>query len=50
VPYGAWRESDPEDSMRFHALPLHAVDMISANPNATLAEGTDWRFVDELKA
>ena len=35
--------------MRFYALRLHEVGMISANPNTILAEGTDWRFVNELK-
>jgi NitT/TauT family transport system substrate-binding protein len=49
VPYGAWREFDPEDSMRFYALRLHEVGMITTSPNALLAEGTDWRFLNELK-
>jgi NitT/TauT family transport system substrate-binding protein len=49
IPYGAWREFDPEDSLRFFALRLHEAGMISSSPNALLAEGTDWRFVDELK-
>ncbi len=49
VPYGVWREYDPEDSMRFYALRLHEVGMIKSTPNAILAEGTDWRFLNELK-
>jgi len=49
VPYGAWREFDPEDSMRFFALRLHEVGMIESSPNQLLAEGTDWRFLNELK-
>jgi len=49
VPYNVWREFDPEDSMRFYALRLHEVDMIKSSPNAILAEGTDWRFVNQLK-
>jgi NitT/TauT family transport system substrate-binding protein len=49
VPYGTWREYDPEDSMRFYALRLHEVGMIKSSPNALLAEGTDWRFLNELK-
>jgi NitT/TauT family transport system substrate-binding protein len=49
VPYGAWREFDPEDSMRFYALRLHEAGMIGTTPNAILAEGSDWRFVDGLK-
>jgi NitT/TauT family transport system substrate-binding protein len=49
VPYGAWREFDPEDSMRFFALRLHEVDMIHSSPNQLLAQGSDWRFLNELK-
>ena len=49
VPFSAWREYDPEDTMRFYALRLREVDMITSSPNAILAEGTDFRFVDELK-
>jgi NitT/TauT family transport system substrate-binding protein len=49
LPYNRWREFDPEDAMRFYALRLHEVGMIKSSPNALLAEGTDWRFVDELK-
>ena len=49
LPYDSWREFDPEDSMRFYALRLHEVGMIKSSPNAILAEGTDWRFLNELK-
>jgi hypothetical protein len=38
-----------EDSLRFYALRLHEVGMIKSSPNALLAEGTDWRFLNELK-
>jgi NitT/TauT family transport system substrate-binding protein len=49
LPYASWREFDPEDAMRFYALRLHEVDMIKSSPNALIAEGTDWRFLNELK-
>jgi NitT/TauT family transport system substrate-binding protein len=49
LPYDRWREFDPEDSLRFYALRLHEVGMITSSPNALLAEGTDWRFLNELK-
>ena len=49
VPYGRWREFDPEDTLRFIALRLHEVGMIKSTPNQLIAEGTDWRFVNELK-
>jgi NitT/TauT family transport system substrate-binding protein len=49
IPYASWREYDPEDSMRFYALRLHEVGMIKSSPNVLLAQGTDWRFLNELK-
>jgi NitT/TauT family transport system substrate-binding protein len=49
IPYDRWREYDPEDSLRFYALRLHEVGMIASNPNQLIADGTDWRFLDELK-
>jgi NitT/TauT family transport system substrate-binding protein len=49
LPYATWREFDAEDSLRFFALRLHEVGMIKSSPNALLAEGTDWRFLNELK-
>ena len=38
-----------EDSLRFFALRLHEVGMIKSSPNELIAEGTDWRFLNELK-
>ena len=49
LPYASWREFDPEDSMRFYALRLHEVGMIKSSPNKILADGTDWRFLNEIK-
>jgi NitT/TauT family transport system substrate-binding protein len=49
VPYKSWREYDPEDTLRFYALRLHEAGMITSSPNQILAEGTDWRFLDQLK-
>jgi NitT/TauT family transport system substrate-binding protein len=48
-PYGHWRDYDAEDSVRFYALRLHELGMIKSNPKRIIAEGTDWRFLDELK-
>jgi NitT/TauT family transport system substrate-binding protein len=47
--YARWREFDAEDSLRFFALRLHEVGMISSSPNRLIAEGTDWRFLNQLK-
>ena len=49
VSYNAWRIFDPEDALRFHALRLHEVGMIKNNPKKLIAQGTDWRFLNELK-
>jgi NitT/TauT family transport system substrate-binding protein len=49
LPYNRWREADPEDTLRFHALRLHEVGMIKSTPQKLIAQGTDWRFLNELK-
>jgi NitT/TauT family transport system substrate-binding protein len=49
VPYGKWRVYDPEDTLRFYALRLHEVGMIKKSPKQIIAQGTDWRFLRELK-
>jgi NitT/TauT family transport system substrate-binding protein len=35
--------------VRFFALRLNEVGMIKSTPNRLIAEGTDWRFLNELK-
>jgi NitT/TauT family transport system substrate-binding protein len=49
IPYGRWREYDPVDTIRFHALRLRESGFIKGTPNKILADGTDWRFFNELK-
>ncbi len=49
VPFGRWRAYDPADTLRFYALRLHEAGMIKASPQKILAQGTDWRFLNELK-
>ena len=49
VPYAKWRDYDPEDTLRFYALRLHEAGMIKSSPQKIIADGTDWRFLDELK-
>jgi NitT/TauT family transport system substrate-binding protein len=49
LPYELWHEYDSEDSLRFYGLRLHEAGMLRTGPNTLLAEGTDWRFVNELK-
>lgn len=49
IPYRFWREQDPEDSLRFHALRLREVGMIKSSPQKIIAQGADWRAFNELK-
>jgi len=49
LPYGRWREFDPEDTLRFYSLRLREVGMIKSSPQKIIAQGTDWRFLNELK-
>ena len=35
--------------MRFWALRLHEAGLIKSGPNKIIAQGTDWRFFNELK-
>jgi NitT/TauT family transport system substrate-binding protein len=49
VPYGKWREYEPEDTVRFYALRLHEAGMIKTSPRQIIANGTDWRFLNEVK-
>jgi NitT/TauT family transport system substrate-binding protein len=49
LPYAKWRDYDAEDTMRFYALRLRDAGMIKSNPNKIIADGTNWRFFNELK-
>jgi NitT/TauT family transport system substrate-binding protein len=49
IPYGQWREYSAEDTLRFYALRLHEAGMIKSTPQKLIAQGTDWRFLTELK-
>ena len=49
VPYGHWRDFDAEDTVRFYALRLNEAGVIKSSPQRIIAQGTDWRFLRELK-
>jgi len=49
LPYNRWRESNPEDTLRFYALRLREAGMLKSTPNKIIAQGTDWRFLTSLK-
>jgi NitT/TauT family transport system substrate-binding protein len=49
IPYGKWREYTPVDTVRFYSLRLQEAGMIKASPQKIIAQGTDWRFLNELR-
>lgn len=49
VPYNVWRTHNPEDTVRFYALRLHEIGLIRSSPQTIIAQGTDWRFLTELR-
>jgi NitT/TauT family transport system substrate-binding protein len=49
IPYAKWRDYNAEDAIRYYALRLHESGMIKSVPNKIIAQGTDWRFFNELK-
>jgi NitT/TauT family transport system substrate-binding protein len=44
-----WREYESEDTVRFWALRLQEAGIIKTHPKKIIAQGTDWRFLNELK-
>jgi NitT/TauT family transport system substrate-binding protein len=49
VRYDRWRDYDAEDSLRFYALRMQETGIIKSSPQEIIAQGTDWRFLEELK-
>ena len=49
IPYGRWRDFNPEDTLRFYALRLREARLIKSSPQQLIAQGTDWHFINELK-
>jgi NitT/TauT family transport system substrate-binding protein len=48
LPY-KWREYDPENALRFYALRMRELGMIKSSPQKIIAQGTGWRFLNELR-
>ena len=44
-----WREYNPEETIRFYALRLREAGMVKSTPQKLITQGTDWRFLNELK-
>jgi len=49
LPYARWRDYDSEDTLRFYALRLHEAGMIKSSPQRILTQGSNPRFINELK-
>ena len=49
LPYGRWREFNPEETVRFYALRLREAEMVKGSPQKLIAQGTDWRILEQLK-
>ena len=49
VSYAAWREFNPEDTVRFYALRLKEAGLVKSTPDELIARATDWRYLDEIK-
>ena len=48
-PYDEWRLWDPAGTLRFYALCLHEAGMIKTSPRRSIGQGTDRRFLNQLK-
>ena len=44
-----WRDYNPEETLRFYALRLREAGMVKSAPQKIIAQGTDWRFLEQLK-
>jgi NitT/TauT family transport system substrate-binding protein len=49
IQYTRWRDYDAEDTVRFYSLRLREAGMIKSTPSKIIADGTNWRFLNELK-
>jgi NitT/TauT family transport system substrate-binding protein len=47
--YAAWREFNPEDTMRFYALRLKEAGLVKSTPDELISRATDWRYLNEIK-
>ncbi len=49
LPYNAWRDYDPEDTVRWYTLRLDEGGFTKSAPQTIISEHTDWRFLNQLK-
>jgi NitT/TauT family transport system substrate-binding protein len=49
IQHDRWRDYDAADSLRFYAFRMQETGLIKSSPQKIIADGTDWRFLNELK-
>ena len=49
MPFDAWRDYDPVDSVRFYALRLKEAGILKSTPDEILEKGTDFRYLHQLR-
>jgi len=49
IPYGHWRDYNPEETVRFYALRLREAGMVRSPPQKLISQGTDWHALDQLR-
>jgi len=49
VSYNNWRDYEAEDTIRFYSLRLREAGFVKSTPQKIIADGTDWRFLNEVK-
>jgi NitT/TauT family transport system substrate-binding protein len=49
IRYDRWRDYDAEDSLRFYSLRMQETGIIKSSPQTIISDGTDWRFLKQLK-
>ncbi|MEX2247270.1 MAG: ABC transporter substrate-binding protein [Dehalococcoidia bacterium] len=47
--YSAWRDFNPEDTMRFVALRLKEAGIVKSTPGELIARASDWRYLEQIK-
>ncbi len=49
IPYGKWRDYDPEETIRFYALRMREVGLIKSPPEEFTKQHCDWSFLMSMK-
>ena len=49
LPFGKWREFNPEETLRFYSLRLREAEMVKGAPQKIISGGADWRILDRLR-